>query len=89
MKILLLSILISATSFATPLPTKKKIKAKLNVSSKEVTVKFKNAGEAEEFMRYMCGQGEQDMGLWMSHNLPELDRLPKYDYEKNLIDYTK
>ena len=55
----------------------------------EVVVKFKSAAEAEEFMSYMSGQGEQDMGNWMSHNLPELDRLPQYDFEKFLIDYTK
>jgi len=84
MKTLLLTILISAASFAAPL------KAKMKTSSKnEVIVKFKNAEEANEFMSYMDGQGEQDMSTWMSHNLPELDRMPDYDFEKLIIDYTK
>jgi len=61
----------------------------INRSKNQVIVKFKNAKHAEEFMSFMDGQGEQTAATWMSHNLPELDKMPKYDFENNIIDYSK
>jgi len=62
---------------------------KVLASNNEVIIKFKNAKEAQQYMTYMIEQGEQDVGNSMAHMYPELDKIPEYDFEKQLIDYSK
>lgn len=60
-------------------------------ASKEtvVQVKFKNAQHAEHFMTWMSEQGEQDMYVWMEEAEPELAKMPTYDNEQLVIDYSQ
>ncbi len=78
---LIFSLLLCLACFGDELPKES--------AGKVVVVKFNSKEEAKEFMAWMSGQGEQDMSYWMEVNQPSLDKIPEYDRENLVIDFTK